>query len=180
VDADVAGFFDNLDHALLLKIIERRVNDGAILRLIGKWLKAGVMEARKCGVQRKWGGQPLTRDNRKEAAYKASILQVFSKSPVLSQGLTPIPAIPGGIPTTRQTDLRNGSENHGMPETACEGYRFSRTQDNSARRQGHEGPDHRPFGASHGSPSRADRAGETTPPTGPREWLRTGLSPFRP
>jgi RNA-directed DNA polymerase len=43
-DADVAGFFDNLDHALLLKIIKRRVNDGAILRLIGKWLKAGVME----------------------------------------------------------------------------------------------------------------------------------------
>jgi hypothetical protein len=40
----VAGFFDNLDHALLLKIIERRVNDGAILRLIGKWLKCGVME----------------------------------------------------------------------------------------------------------------------------------------
>jgi group II intron reverse transcriptase/maturase len=44
VDADVAGFFDNLDHTLLLKIIKRRVNDGAILRLIGKWLKCGVME----------------------------------------------------------------------------------------------------------------------------------------
>ena len=44
VDADVAGFFDNLDHALLLKIIKRRVNDGAIIRLIGKWLNAGVME----------------------------------------------------------------------------------------------------------------------------------------
>jgi group II intron reverse transcriptase/maturase len=43
-DADVAGFFDNLDHALLLKIIKRRVNDGALIRLIGKWLKAGVME----------------------------------------------------------------------------------------------------------------------------------------
>jgi len=44
VDADVAGFFDNLDHNLLLKIIKKRVNDGAILRLIGKWLKCGVME----------------------------------------------------------------------------------------------------------------------------------------
>jgi group II intron reverse transcriptase/maturase len=44
VDADVAGFFDNLDHNLLLKIIKKRVNDGAILRLIGKWLNAGVME----------------------------------------------------------------------------------------------------------------------------------------
>jgi RNA-directed DNA polymerase len=44
VDADVAGFFDNLDWNLLLKIIKRRVKDGAILRLIGKWLNAGVME----------------------------------------------------------------------------------------------------------------------------------------
>jgi RNA-directed DNA polymerase len=44
VDADVAGFFDNLDHSLLLKIIKLRVNDGAIIRLIGKWLNAGVME----------------------------------------------------------------------------------------------------------------------------------------
>jgi RNA-directed DNA polymerase len=44
VDADVAGFFDNLDHGLMLEIIKKRVNDGGILRLIGKWLNAGVME----------------------------------------------------------------------------------------------------------------------------------------
>lgn len=44
VDADVAGFFDNLDRGLMLEIIKRRVNDGGILRLIGKWLNAGVME----------------------------------------------------------------------------------------------------------------------------------------
>ena len=45
VDADVTGFFDNLDHALLREFIKRRVNDGGILRLIGKWLNAGVMDA---------------------------------------------------------------------------------------------------------------------------------------
>ena len=44
VDADVAQFYDSLDHALMLKIIKRRVNDGALLRLIGTWLHAGVME----------------------------------------------------------------------------------------------------------------------------------------
>ena len=43
-DADVAGFFDNLDWGLLLEIIKQRVNDGGIVRLIGKWLNAGVME----------------------------------------------------------------------------------------------------------------------------------------
>jgi group II intron reverse transcriptase/maturase len=45
VDADVSGFFDELRHDLLRGFIKRRVNDGGILRLIGKWLKAGVMEA---------------------------------------------------------------------------------------------------------------------------------------
>ena len=44
VDADVSGFFDNLDHGLLREIIKRRVNDGGVLRYIGKWLNAGVLE----------------------------------------------------------------------------------------------------------------------------------------
>jgi group II intron reverse transcriptase/maturase len=44
VDADVSGFFDELRHDLLQEFIKRRVNDGGILRLIGKWLNAGVME----------------------------------------------------------------------------------------------------------------------------------------
>jgi len=40
----VAKFFDSLDWGLLIKIIKRRVNDGALIRLIGRWLNAGVME----------------------------------------------------------------------------------------------------------------------------------------
>jgi group II intron reverse transcriptase/maturase len=45
VDADVSGFFDNLDRGHLREFITQRVNDGGILRLIGKWLHAGVLEA---------------------------------------------------------------------------------------------------------------------------------------
>jgi len=45
VDADVSGFFDNIDQKLLQEVIWQRVNDGGILRLVGKWLHAGVMEA---------------------------------------------------------------------------------------------------------------------------------------
>jgi group II intron reverse transcriptase/maturase len=45
VDADVSGFFDNLDWSHLREFITQRVNDGGILRLIGKWLHAGVLEA---------------------------------------------------------------------------------------------------------------------------------------
>jgi RNA-directed DNA polymerase len=44
VDADVSGFFDNLDHARLQEFLRHRVRDGSILRLIGKGRHAGVME----------------------------------------------------------------------------------------------------------------------------------------
>lgn len=44
VDADIRGFFDNLDHGWMMQFIERRVRDRRILRLIQKWLKAGVSE----------------------------------------------------------------------------------------------------------------------------------------
>jgi RNA-directed DNA polymerase len=44
VDADVSGYFDTIDHALLRSFIEKRVKDGGILRLLGKWLNAGVLD----------------------------------------------------------------------------------------------------------------------------------------
>lgn len=47
IDADISGFFDNIDRAKLVEFIRLRVNDGGIIRLIGKWLNAGVLEAGK-------------------------------------------------------------------------------------------------------------------------------------
>lgn len=44
VEADIKGFFDHLQHDKLLEMLEQRVNDGALLRLIRKWLKAGILE----------------------------------------------------------------------------------------------------------------------------------------
>jgi RNA-directed DNA polymerase len=44
VDADVSAFFDSLDHDLLRKRLQQRIADGRIIGLIGKWLKAGVVE----------------------------------------------------------------------------------------------------------------------------------------
>jgi group II intron reverse transcriptase/maturase len=44
ISADITGLFDNIDHQLLREAIRRRVNDGGIMRLIGKWLNAGVVE----------------------------------------------------------------------------------------------------------------------------------------
>lgn len=42
--ADITGLFDHIDHGILQGLIKRRVSDGSIRRLIGKWLNAGVME----------------------------------------------------------------------------------------------------------------------------------------
>jgi hypothetical protein len=37
-------FFDTVKHEILRKLLHKRVRDGVITRLIGKWLKAGVLE----------------------------------------------------------------------------------------------------------------------------------------
>ena len=44
VDADVRSFFDSMDHGWLMRFLEHRIADRRLLRLIGKWLKAGVLE----------------------------------------------------------------------------------------------------------------------------------------
>ena len=44
VDADVSGYFDNIDHGQLRTFVEQKVKDGALIRLIGKWLNAGVLD----------------------------------------------------------------------------------------------------------------------------------------
>ena len=44
LDADIAGFFDNIDQECLMKFVEHRLGDRRIHRLIRKWRKAGVME----------------------------------------------------------------------------------------------------------------------------------------
>jgi RNA-directed DNA polymerase len=44
LEVDITKFFDTLDHKHLRDILQRRVRDGVLLRLIGKWLNAGVLE----------------------------------------------------------------------------------------------------------------------------------------
>ena len=44
LDADIRGFFDALDHGWLVKFVEHRIADRRVVRLIQKWLKAGVLE----------------------------------------------------------------------------------------------------------------------------------------
>jgi group II intron reverse transcriptase/maturase len=44
VEADIRAFFDNIDHEWLIKMLEQRIDDQAFIRLIRKWLKAGILE----------------------------------------------------------------------------------------------------------------------------------------
>jgi group II intron reverse transcriptase/maturase len=44
LDADIRGFFDAIDHEWLLKFVQHRIADRRVLRLLRKWLRAGVSE----------------------------------------------------------------------------------------------------------------------------------------
>jgi RNA-directed DNA polymerase len=45
LEVDVEKFFDTIDHGQMRELLHRRVRDGVLLRLIGKWLNVGVLEA---------------------------------------------------------------------------------------------------------------------------------------
>lgn len=44
VEADILAFFDNIQHEWMVRMLEERIEDGAFLRLIKKWLKVGVLD----------------------------------------------------------------------------------------------------------------------------------------
>lgn len=44
LEVDIKSYFDTVDHRHLREIVRKRVRDGVLMRAIGKWLKAGVME----------------------------------------------------------------------------------------------------------------------------------------
>ncbi len=56
VEADIKGFFDNIDHDLLMEMLSKKIDDKPFLRLIIKWLKAGVLE--ECKVINPVTGTP--------------------------------------------------------------------------------------------------------------------------
>lgn len=44
VECDIASFFDTIDHGYMIKMLERRIDDRALIGLIRKWLRAGVLQ----------------------------------------------------------------------------------------------------------------------------------------
>ena len=47
MEADIRGFFDHINHDWLIKMLEERIADRSLIRIIRKWLKAGVIEELK-------------------------------------------------------------------------------------------------------------------------------------
>ncbi len=56
LEADIKDCFGTLDHGWMRKILSRRIRDGVLIRLVGKWLNAGVLEAGR--VTRPTAGSP--------------------------------------------------------------------------------------------------------------------------
>jgi retron-type reverse transcriptase len=46
VDADIEAFFDEIDPDMLVKLVERRICDRRLLKLLSQWLRAGVLDGR--------------------------------------------------------------------------------------------------------------------------------------
>jgi len=60
VDADIRAFFDTVDQDWLIRFVEHRIGDRRIIRLIQKWLKAGVLENGSLTVSSRGTGQGAT------------------------------------------------------------------------------------------------------------------------
>ena len=57
LEADITGYFDAIVRNLLTEMIKKRVRDGRILRLIGKWINVGVIEDGRLLVTKTGTGQ---------------------------------------------------------------------------------------------------------------------------
>jgi RNA-directed DNA polymerase len=62
VEADIRGFFDHINHDWLIQMLEHRIADRSLIRIIRKWLKAGVMEELR-------HGRPPPRARRREESF---------------------------------------------------------------------------------------------------------------
>ena len=83
LDADIRGFFDAIDHEWLVKFVEHRIADQRVVRLVKKWLNAGVLED---GERDRSGGGDAAGRQCQPAAWRISTSTTCSTSGSSSGG----------------------------------------------------------------------------------------------
>jgi group II intron reverse transcriptase/maturase len=69
LDADIRSYFDTIDQKWLIKMMEQRIGDGRVIRLLGRWLRAGVLEDGKYSVSEQ--GTPQSTELKPHPLYTA-------------------------------------------------------------------------------------------------------------
>ena len=79
LDADIRSSFDTVNHEWLMRFLEHRIGDVRILRLIQKWLKAGVLEDGVLTVSERGTGQGSVISPLLANVYLYSVIDLFAE-----------------------------------------------------------------------------------------------------
>ena len=79
LDADIRSFFDTIDHGWMVKFVEHRIADTRMVRLIQKWLAAGVLEHEEWSATEEGVPQQMASGEGVSGQWRSSVGVVHSK-----------------------------------------------------------------------------------------------------
>jgi retron-type reverse transcriptase len=118
LDADIRGFFDAIDHGWLVKFVEHRIGDRRMVRLIQKWLSAGIMEqgrwsAVEVGSPQGATVSPLLANIYLHYVYDLWLISGGSGTRAVTSSSCATPTTPWWVSSTRRMDAGSSTSSAG-------------------------------------------------------------------